>query len=288
MFVAMPPTKQRARRTGKQKNPMVVKREPKGVNRRDQPRLLDVLEWTEWELDADGNPIADRPIDGITVGDRIIDSVRRNLGVAEACAAAGVTHQFIYYRWLEQGAKVAQERAAMAAGTVQNRKLSATDSAVWWFYQGIEQAKAEAERRLVLAIDQRGTGDDLVQSTETRQLERVNGQMVEVKRTVKKNRVLPDSASAQWLLARKHPEKWGGTGTLEVMGGGEPGRATIEHHHTHSVPALEDMLAKVAAKIEGRPTQQTQADDDLGHIPPLTPDVQPAIEASAVEVAPDT
>lgn len=251
----------------------MVTRQPKGVNRADQPKLLDVIEWTEH--DADGTPV-----DGVTVGDRIIDSIRRNLGVNEACAAAGVWPQ-AYRAWLTAGAEVAKERAAMEAGVTPRRKLSTRDSAVWWFYQQVEQAKAEAERRLVHAVDARGTGDGLIASVVTRKLapdpsgtiDPRTGQvaMVELERTEKRNRVLPDAAAAEWLLTRRHPERWGGTATLEVMG---TGAGQVEHHHTHSIPALEDMLGKVAAKIEGRVTDTT-ATEVLPDIPPLGPDSQP-------------
>ena len=100
---------------------------------------------------------------------------------------------------------------------------------------------------------------------------RANGATRETPMIVLSSQEDPEvKARAFALGANDYLVKW--PDKVEVVGsGGGP----VEHHHTHSVPVLEDMVAKVAAKLQGR--------DEPEPVEPLGPDSQPAIEATATE-----
>lgn len=233
----MPSARTSERYTGRKAQ---VRRKPRGATKGDLPKLLDVLEWLD-----DG--------EARTRADVLIDSVRRNVPVPTACDAAGVD-QSSFRTWLKQGADIAAERAAMQAGVTPWRQLAKRDEALWWFHQQITQASAQAAERVIHGLDDLATGENLRAGHVTRKLlpdptgriDPKTGQvmMIEVERTERAARVLPDRAAAQFLLERRHPEHWGKTDGIEISGG-----AVIEHRHTHTVPALDSLLDGIAARI---------------------------------------
>lgn len=249
----MPSIRQRASNTGR----VPAQRKPRPT--RQVNHLLDVLEYRD-----DG--------EAVTVGDRIIESIRHGLRVGEAAAAAGVGAS-CYSMWISQGAKLAKEQADIEAGVAPGRRLKQSEQGLLWFYQEVTQAKAEHERRLVTALDALATGEGLTTGTVTRKVEWVTQadgtrREVEVERKVTQANVLPNADAAKFLLRAAAPERWAGTDRLEVVSTG-----AVEHHHTHSVPVLEDMVAKLAEKIGGRDVVDTTADE----IPALGPHSQPEL-----------
>jgi hypothetical protein len=252
----MPSPATRERNSGRS---VRVHRKPAGATKGDEPKLMDVLEWRD-----DG--------EAYTRADAILDAIRRNTPIETALQANGIG-KTTYYRWLREGADIAAERAAMQAGTVPYRRPSKRQEALWWFWQQVQQAEAQAEQELVGAMHDRATGA-LQAAVVTRELEPKLDEhgrpmldehgrpaMVEVKRSEKRNRVLPDTAALQFLLKTRHGERWRGTDTLEVVGsGGGP----VEHRHVHTVEGMESLLDKVAERLNAKPIDATAVE-----IPPL-------------------
>lgn len=234
--------KTRERSSGR-KNPGGWGRSPKPVG------MGDVLEWR-------GDPDDPAREIGYTVAERIVDDVRRFNSIDEAVAAAGV-RMWVYREWLREGARWRAELAAAHAEGRPRPVLRGRAAAQLWFAEAIDQAKAEAERRLVGVLYQHATGDGLMNAVVTRELApdpdgRLDDAgrpiMVEVKRTEKQNRVLPNADIALKVLARKAPERWGNVERHEhtgLPGGDRP----IEHVHRHDVPALTSLIDALASKI---------------------------------------
>lgn len=248
----MPSVRQRQRTSGRN----VVKARPKA------PRVLHLLDVVDY----------DEVGEAITVGDRVIESVRRNLGVTEAANAAGVQASTAQ-GWLRDGAKLSAERIAAAEGVGSYRRLSQRDKALLWFYDGITTARAEAEQRLVIALDALATGEGLQTGQVVRKIEvsvGPDGKRIEneVERRVTQSPVLPNVEALKFVLKAKAPERWGNTDTLEVVGGGG---GPVEHHHTHSMPALEDLVGKLAEKLAGSSRRQ------VIDVEPLGPGSQPQL-----------
>lgn len=208
------------------------------VRRRVRPEvaLLEVVETVEDDETGEIVPVL--------VADVLLAAVRRNLSGNQAAKAADVPLS-TYRLWLSRGAEVAKQEAAKAAGEIAKRRISKADEAYWWFWREHQAAEAEAERRLVTALDALGTGEGLVTETVTEKVavdDDGNEKLLE--RTKRTANVLPDKQAAEWLLARRFPERWGSTDTLEVVGaGGGP----VEHRHT--VEGLEDMIAGLRTRM---------------------------------------
>lgn len=215
-------SRNRTRSTGKKP----VHRKP--VPPKLQTQLLAVLEWRETDT---GEDLA------YTVADRILDAIRHNLTQREAAAAAGVP-EVTLKNWLRRGAEVARERASMAAGELEYRQPRKTEEAFWWFWQELQVAEAQAEHRLVASLDAIATGEGMVNEVVT---ERVDSHGNTLDTTTKRSAVAPNPQAAQWLLARRHPERWANTETLEVVGGKNP----VEVHHTVSSPQLESLIDQI-------------------------------------------
>lgn len=247
------------------------------VNRRvtrqkRQVKLLDVVEWDD-----------DEPV---TVGDTIIQAVRAAVPPAQAARAVGV-NEHVYRNWMRDGARLAIERAEAHTSGVRRRALTHRDQGLLWFYEEMQEALAVAEATLARSMHALATGEGLTTGQVVRKIERqvaADGTVaeVEVERKVTQANVLPNVEANKFMLRAMAPERWAATDKLEVVGsGGGP----VEHHHTHSVPVLEDMVAKVAAKLQGRDSPCDAQDEPE----PLGPHSQPqqavpAIEATATEV----
>jgi len=227
-----------------------------------QVKLLDVVSWDE-----------DEPV---TVGDTIAQAVRASVPPAQAARAVGVS-EYTFRSWMREGAQLAIERAEAESIGERRRQLSHRQQGLLWFYEEMQQALAAAEANLARSLHALATGDGLSTGQVVRKIERqVQGdgtvKEVEVERKVTQANVLPNVEANKFLLRAMAPERWAANDKVEVVGaGGGP----VEHHHTHSVPVLEDMVAKVAAKLQGR--------DEPEPVAPLGPDSQPTIEATATE-----
>lgn len=209
---------------------------------KQQVRLLDVVSWTGADED-----------EPVTVGDTIAQAVRAAVPPAQAARAVGV-NEHVFRKWMREGAQLAIERAEAEANGVRRRQLTHRQQGLLWFYEEMQEALAVAEVNMVKALNALATGEGLSTGQVVRKIERQvqpdgTTKEVEVERKVTQANVLPNVEANKFLLKVLAPERYAANDKVELVGaGGGP----VEHHHTHSVPALEDMVAKVAAKLQGR------------------------------------
>jgi hypothetical protein len=196
------------------------------------------------KLDA---PLTTRP-DGtvVTIADRILASVAAGNYIETAAASAGI-HKTSVYEWARVGARV---NAALMAGQ-RRSEFTKHERRCAEFSDALLRAEAEAEAADVTVAAQLAQGGLKQRTVKTvkRTKKDTAGQVLESHETAEttETSTLPDGAMIRWRLAKRHPERWGGTDRVEISGpGGGPIELTVQEKRSRLLADLDVLSTRLA------------------------------------------
>lgn len=197
-----------------------------------------------WKVEADGTKV--------TVADAIARAIAEGNYVETAAKLAGVSKVTVY-DWLKRGA-----RARMRAIKTDS-PIARADRPYVAFLNAVDEAEAEAEARDVRSLANLGNGGIHVETVTVKVAVDAEGNEKELERTTRTERTLPDARVLMWRLERRHTERWGRLGSLEVTGPNGAPPLSADERAKSLAAAMEEYLQGVADG-DARAEERTRTD----------------------------